>query len=42
MKDNFLLDLSVFENTFLPQEKPIYKIKNSIEKIEKSLHNISK
>lgn len=42
IKDVFLIDLSMFEDTFVPQEEPIYKIERSIWKIEKSLDKISR
>jgi len=37
---SFLIDLSEFEDTFLPQEPPIYKISKNIEKIQKDFHSI--
>ncbi|NUJ97638.1 hypothetical protein HGA92_02495 [Candidatus Gracilibacteria bacterium] len=41
IKDSFLLDLSSFEDTFLPQDEPIYKIEKHLKSIEKSLNKIS-
>ncbi|MCH8518292.1 hypothetical protein LAT59_00805 [Candidatus Gracilibacteria bacterium] len=41
VKDSFLIDLSMFEDTFLPQEKPIYKIEKHLSKIEKNFHKLS-
>lgn len=39
-KNKFLIDLSEFEDTMLPQEPPIYKISKNIEKIQKDFHSI--
>lgn len=41
IKDAFLIDLSMFEDTFLPQEKSIYKIEKHLWKIEKNFHRIA-
>lgn len=41
IKECFLIDLSMFEDTFLPQEKPIYKIEKHLEKIEKNFQKLS-
>jgi hypothetical protein len=30
----------MFEDTFLPQEKPIYKIEKSIDSLKKDLHKL--
>lgn len=39
-KNKFLIDLSEFEDTMLPQEPPIYKLSKNIEKIQKDFHSI--
>jgi len=39
-KNIFVIDLSEFEDTMLPQELPIYKISKNIEKIQKDFHSV--
>ncbi|MEF2175853.1 MAG: hypothetical protein V3575_05250 [Candidatus Absconditabacteria bacterium] len=41
ISNSFLIDLSMFEDTFVPQEKPIYKIEKHIEKIGVLLNRLT-
>lgn len=41
IKRDFVIDLSEFENTILPEEPPIYKISKSLKSIEKDLDHIA-
>lgn len=40
-KDVFVIDLSEFEDTLHPQQPPIYKISENIEKFQKDFNHIS-